>query len=285
MAQPTAWCNLAVIALTAYCSYQGFTRPAFVERYIFCPEYILRDKQYYRLVSSSLLHADWMHLLFNMYSLYSFGGAIEHIFGYATFLIIYFAGVVGGDLVSLYLHRNHDYRALGASGGVCGIIFACIFLLPGTGVRIFLIPVTIPAYIYAIMFMAWSYFGIRRQRGNIGHDAHLGGAIIGLLAATALHPKIVPENPVLYTIVMSLAIVLFVCIYKFPLHRPCARTFSAAHFREKIARARSHHQQISRQKDEETIDRLLEKVSRSGLDSLTRQERKKLREISKRKNQ
>jgi membrane associated rhomboid family serine protease len=147
-----------------------------------------------------------------MYSLYSFGAAVELFFGPGTFLAIYLASIVGGNLLALLLHRNEDYYALGASGGVCGVIFACIFLVPGSSVQLFFIPVNIPAYVYAVLFMLFSYYGIRAQRGNIGHDAHLGGAIIGLLTATALQPSIIRQNPVLYPVVMSLAILLFVLL-------------------------------------------------------------------------
>jgi len=225
-----------------------------------------------------------MHLLFNMYSLYSFGSVIEHIFGFPTFLAIYFAGIVGGSGLSLWLHRMHDYRALGASGGVCGIIFACIFLVPGSSVRIFLLPIDIPAYVYAVVFMAGSYFGIRRQRSNIGHDAHLGGAIIGLLTTTALQPWIVRQNPVLYAVVMSLAIVLFVLLYVHSADLQNKRAFEPARLREKISQIMAQRQNESRQRDNASIDRLLEKISRSGINSLTRRERRKLRELSRRRN-
>jgi membrane associated rhomboid family serine protease len=210
MNQPTAITNIIIIALTAFFSYRGFINPLFLRQFLFSTRSILAGRQYYRLVSSSVLHADWVHLIFNMYSLYSFGAAVELFFGPGTFLAIYLASIVGGNLLALLLHRNEDYYALGASGGVCGVIFACIFLVPGSSVQLFFIPVNIPAYVYAILFMLFSYYGIRAQRGNIGHDAHLGGAIIGLLTATALYPSIIRQNPILYPVVMSLAILLLV---------------------------------------------------------------------------
>ncbi len=217
MNEPLALTNLAVVALTVYFSYRGFVDPSFLRRHLFSTRSILDNRQYYRLLSSGVLHADWMHLIFNMFSLYSFGSAVELLFGRVTFLATYLAGIVGGNILALVLHRNDDYRALGASGGVCGIIFACIFLLPGTSVQLFLIPIPIPAYIYAVLFMLFSYYGIRSKRGNIGHDAHLGGAIIGLITATLLHPSIVPNNPVLYPVVMLLAVSLLAFLYINPI--------------------------------------------------------------------
>ncbi|MBN2018973.1 MAG: rhomboid family intramembrane serine protease [Sedimentisphaerales bacterium] len=210
---PLAITNIIIIALTAYTSYQGFVNSSFLNQYIFYNRAILDNREYYRLLSGGFLHADWTHLIFNMFSLYSFGSAIELLYGRLMFLAIYLAGIVGGSVLALLLHRKEPYRALGASGGVCGVIFACIFLLPGTSVELFLIPIPIPAYIYAIGFILFSYYGMQTQLGNIGHDAHLGGAIIGLLTATALHPSIVSENPLLYGAVMLLAVSLMAFLY------------------------------------------------------------------------
>jgi membrane associated rhomboid family serine protease len=283
MNEPIAPLNLAIIGLTVYCSYKGFTSRLFLEHYLFSPEPILRYKQFYRLVSSGFLHADWAHLLFNMASLYSFGSQVELLFGPIRFLAIYFASILGGNLLSLILHRNHEYRALGASGGVCGIIFACIFLFPGTAIRFFLVPIAIPAHIYAVVFMLGSYFGIRSQRGNIGHDAHLGGAIIGLGTTTVLAPSTVSQNPFLYTVIMALSIVLFLFLYKYPVGMHRQEHPNVIKFPGKRLRKQLRKEQTDRLKDEKALDRLLNKVSELGIDALTNQERKQLKKISKRK--
>src|SRR6185295_16048982 len=119
------------------------------------------------------------HLVMNMISLYLFGGMMESFLGPGKFLLIYFASIVGGSLLSLWLHRNHDYRALGASGGVCGMIFSFIALFPGgTILAHFFFPM--PAWVYGILFLIGSFVRMRRHADNIGHDAHIGGAVIGL---------------------------------------------------------------------------------------------------------
>jgi len=284
MNEPRAIITLLVLGVTGYVSYRGFGSAQFVEAYIFCPVRILRDKQYHRLVTSGFLHADWMHLLFNMFSLYSFGRNIELIYGRHEFLLIYFSAILGGSVLSLYLHRHHDYRALGASGGVCGIIFASIFLLPGGGVEFILLPISIPAWLYAILFILISFSGMRSQSSNIGHDAHLGGALVGLAVATLLHPQIITHCPVLYPTVVVVSVALLVYAYRLPFNRQTSCPSTRQHWQRVWTKAKTKAAERSRQSDEETLDRLLDKISQSGMQSLSRSERAKLTAISKRRN-
>jgi membrane associated rhomboid family serine protease len=273
--------NIIIIAITAFFSYAGFTNSSFFHRYLFSTQSILGRKEYYRLITSGLLHADWTHLIFNMYSLYSFGSIVEILYGRATFLAIYLSGILGGSIVALLLHWKSEYEAIGASGGVCGIIFACIFLLPGTSVQLFLIPIGIPSYIYAVIFMMGSYYGIKTGKDNIGHDAHLGGAIIGLLTATAIHPSIVPANPVLYPVVLVLAAVIFALIYR----RPAAyRPMNLWNDLRSIGSLFRRRKRDFRD-DDAQLERLLKKVSDKGINGLSRREKKLLETISARKRQ
>jgi len=179
-------CTYLIILGTCVFSYLGFKSSAVEDKYIFNPESILAWKEYYRLVTSGFLHSGWNHLILNMLSLYWFGGPIESEFGKANFLLVYFGAIIGGNLLSLYVHRHHDYRAYGASGGVCGLIFAHILMFPGRRFLIYLLPIWVPGWLYGIGFMILSFYAMRGNKGNIGHDAHLGGAIVGFLIATAL---------------------------------------------------------------------------------------------------
>jgi membrane associated rhomboid family serine protease len=284
MNEPLTIGTLVVVGLTTLASWRGFRDPMFLERHVFSPPQILRDRQYYRLLTSGLLHANWPHLLFNMFSLYSFGSAIELYFGIGPLLLIYLAGIVGGGGLSLWLHRHHPYRALGASGGVCGIIFASIFLLPGGRVHVLPLPLAIPAHVYAVLFMLASYYGLRSQRGNIAHDAHLGGAIIGLLAATAMYPHIAGDSPVLYAVVVGISLALLVTLHRRPLYMP-REGWLAEKSRATRRRRRQPVGPPERARDEQTLDRLLEKISRSGLNSLTRDEHEQLRRLSQKLRQ
>lgn len=220
MNEPFASCNSLVIVATCLVSFFGFNQRGIEEKYIFHPPSILAGKEYYRLITAGFLHGGWSHLLWNMVSLYFFGNVIELVFGKADFLLIYFGAILGGSLLSLYVHRHHEYLAYGASGGVCGVIFAHILLLPGAGVCMYFIPIPVPGWLYAIGFLAGSFLALRQGRDNVGHDAHLGGAIIGLLIAAALHPQAVQYNWKLFLIVLMASIALLVYLWVNPFFCP-----------------------------------------------------------------
>ncbi|HLP77421.1 MAG TPA: rhomboid family intramembrane serine protease, partial [Candidatus Paceibacterota bacterium] len=227
----------------------------------------------YRLVTSAFLHADVQHLLFNMTTLLLFGAQLEPIYGAGRLLLIYFSSITGGSLLSLYLHRHHQYLALGASGGTCGIVFASIFLLPGGEIGSLLLPFTIPSWLYAILFLVYEFHGARTQRSNIGHDAHLGGAIVGLLVTTALYPQIVRWSPYLYASVMVLSVAMLIHFWKNSMNLPLSAFFGEVFGKSRINKAKSQARQ-------EEIDRILDKVNRLGLMSLSEAEKKILRQAS-----
>jgi membrane associated rhomboid family serine protease len=271
MSEPIAICNLLVIGLTCLVSWHGFRSQLFEEKYIFEPRAILAGKQYYRLVTSACLHSGWGHLFLNMLSLYWFGGPIELRFGPATFLLIYFGAIVGGDLLSLYVHRNHEYRSYGASGGTCGIIFAYLLLFPGAAIYQFPIPVPVPGWLYAIGFMVGSFFAMKAHRDNIGHDAHLGGAIVGLLIAAAAQPELARANLRILLIVSSAAIVLLIYLWMNPLFLPVNSFFGPYSKTKKQVKKLPTYKREALQ-----IDEILEKISSKGMDSLSPEEREVL---------
>jgi hypothetical protein len=211
-----------------------------------------------------------------MVSLYLFGPSLETVFGPRLFLLVYFGSIIGGNLLSLYVHRHHEYRAYGASGGVCGIIFAYIVLFPGARIADFLLPVSIPGWLYAILFIAVSFLAMKdNNRGNIGHDAHLGGAIVGLLVAAALEPKVARANWKILLIVVGAALLLLLYLWLNPLFLPVHSFFGPGLRRKAIARDAP-----SPQREAPRIDTLLEKVSKQGMDSLSEEERAFLHGVS-----
>lgn len=274
---PEPICTYLIIALTVWVSYLGFRSLALEEKYIFNPEYILAGKEFHRLVTSAFLHADWVHLFFNMYSLYAFGRWIESYYGRGEFLVIYFGSIVGGSLLSLYLHRHHVYRAYGASGGVCGVIFAYMLLFPGSKLRMFYLPFGIPAWLYAIGFIIYSFYGMKENnRGNVGHDAHLGGAILGLLIAAGLRPEAVRDNPRIFFIVFVPAVLLALYLWRNPMFRPLA-----AIIRAPFATKKSRLAALPKYKRENLeMDAILDKISKKGINSLTSEEKALLDQVS-----
>lgn len=200
---------LVLIAITAISSIQGFSNMRFFDRYKFNVGAILgHTKQWDRLISSAFLHGDYMHLIFNMLTLYFFSDIIIEAFSTWQFLLIYFAAVIGGGLLSLWMHRNdYYYSAIGASGGVVGILFASIAIAPQIGIAFFFIPIPIPGWIFAIIYLAYSIYGMQTQVGNIGHEAHLGGAVIGLALAILFAPQLLLING-LYIGIMVIPLII-----------------------------------------------------------------------------
>ncbi len=259
--------TLVSIVVTVLVSLRGFKDYGFRERLIFDPHAILVRKEYHRLVSSALLHLNPNHLFGNMLTLYFFGSPIEETQGAATFGLIYLVSILGGDFLSLWMHRSHEYRSLGASGGVCGILFAYVLLFPGSSIFLFFVPIPIPGYVYAVGYLAYSFAAMKRGVGNIGHDAHIGGSISGLLVAALLYPASVKNSPLLFAILATMGMLMVLYFWKNPLMLPL-RSFFASRV--------SHTTKETPRERRERIDTILEKVSEKGIHSLSKKERKLL---------
>lgn len=184
---------LIIIAVTAIISFYAFNNIQIFEKYKFNVAAIQQRKEYIRLISAGFLHADMMHLLFNMMTLYFFGPIVIEVFGEIGFLIVYFGSIILGNLFSLYLYKKQGwYSAIGASGGVSGVLFAAIAMIPSLGIYFFFIPIPIPGFIFGLLYFGYSVYMMLNpsQHDNIGHAAHLGGAFFGLAYAVALQPEV-----------------------------------------------------------------------------------------------
>ena len=143
------------------------------------------------MLSSGFLHLDFSHLLFNMLTLYFFADIVIFSVGYIKFLIIYIASLLVGNLLSFYFHKNElHYSAIGASGAVSGVLYSAILLYPDMSLYLFFIPIPIPAWLFGILYLLYSIYGMKKQLGNIGHDAHFGGAIAGYILTLVFVPDI-----------------------------------------------------------------------------------------------
>lgn len=268
---------ILIIANVAF-SYKGLTNASFFEAYKFEVDRILVNKDYKRLITSAFLHVSWMHLIFNMFSLYAFSGSIEGYLGGIKFLIIYFASLLGGDLLSLIVHRNHpDYSSVGASGAICGIMFASVALFPGMSIGFLGLPVSIPAWLFSILFIAFSIYGIKSGKDNIGHEAHLGGALVGMTVALLMQPSAFSEN---YVTILIIAVPTIVFIYLI-ISSPHILFIDNFYFKK-----HQHYYSVDHKYNEEKnnakkeIDKILDKISRSGIESLTSKEKANLKEYS-----
>ena len=193
--------TLIIIVVTAVISLMAWNNPALMSRWILNPYQVAQRGQYYRLITSGFLHADWGHLIFNMLSLYFFGGFIEQVFGAlfggngAIYLIgFYLVGILVSDIPSFLKHRsNPGYNSLGASGGVSAVIFAAILFRPLTPIYFYFIPIGIPGFIFGALYLAYSYYESRRASTNVNHDAHFYGALFGILFMIVVYPAVLPQ--------------------------------------------------------------------------------------------
>ncbi len=180
--------TLIIIIITGLVSYTAFTNGEIMDKMIFYPPAISRDKQWYRFFSNGLLHADFGHLLFNMLSLYMFGELVEDKFkeifndkGTLLYLIMYITALAVCLLPTYFDNKdNYHYRSLGASGAVSAVVFAGIFLYPLNEIGLFFIPPIIPGFIFAPIYLFISAYLSKRGGDHINHSAHIWGSIYGV---------------------------------------------------------------------------------------------------------
>lgn len=187
--------TLAIIVITTGISLYAMNQREILYRLMMNPYMVTQRGQYYRLVSSGFIHKDHVHLLFNMLSLYFFGPNLEYIFsiifgslGPVYFVTLYILGVIVSDLPTVIKHRNNPaYNSLGASGAVSAVIFACILFDPLANLYLYF-AIPIKGFIFAAIYLIYSYVSAKRSRDGINHDAHLYGALFGIVFCIVLYP-------------------------------------------------------------------------------------------------
>ncbi|GJM35984.1 MAG: hypothetical protein DHS20C18_49850 [Saprospiraceae bacterium] len=258
-------------------SYKGFKDTYFFEQYLFDVDKILIEGEYKRMVTSGFLHGGLWHLIFNLIALLSFSGEVEFLLGPFQYIVIYFGSLVGGNLLALYLHRNHgDYRAVGASGAVSGIVFSFVVMSPNSSISFIFLPIEITSWVFALLFVAVSVIGIKFQRDNIGHEAHLGGAIIGVLITIGLKFSVLRDHPWVVAAILIPSILFLGLIVRNPAILMVEKYWGETVDNIKLG-IKKKPDRIS---PEEELDVLLEKIRKNGLKSLSDKERKRLDELS-----
>ena len=200
---------IILIVANVLISLKGFSDAAFFDRYKFQVQKILGGEKI-RMLTSGFLHVDWLHLGFNMYALYLFGKVVDSSFGTLNFVLIYFASLIAGSMYSLYQHKRVPYySAVGASGAVSGVIFSSIMLYPGMELIMLPIPIPIPGYVFGVGYLLYSIYGMKNQVGNVGHSAHLGGAIGGYLITLLLRPSVITNHTIMIGVMALIIAGLF----------------------------------------------------------------------------
>lgn len=163
--------------------------PSIIEHSVLRPHWLVRRREYPTLITSAFVHADLAHLLFNAFTFWAFAFALERAIGSKMFIALYFAGLLASDAGTVFKHR-HDpaYRTLGASGAILAVLFASIVYFPGASIFILPIPVPIPAPVFAVGYLVYTWVASRQRGGRINHDAHLSGAIAGIVFVALTDP-------------------------------------------------------------------------------------------------
>ncbi|WKN30026.1 rhomboid family intramembrane serine protease [Porifericola rhodea] len=191
--------TIILIAVSVAASFYAWNKPEVMYKWIFNPYSVYTKKEYWRFITSGFIHQDYMHLFFNMFTLYFFGSVIEqyytYLFGDTTGIIMYvgmfLVAIVVSDIATYIKHRNDpSYNSLGASGGVAAVVFSSIMFDPTGKIYIFaLLPV--PGFILGALFLLYSYQRSKQIRDRINHDAHLYGALFGLLFTIIIEPNVI----------------------------------------------------------------------------------------------
>lgn len=186
--------TILIIGINIIVSLKGFNDFSFFEKHKFNIGGVRRGEQI-RMIASGFLHVDEMHLFFNMFTLYFFADEVIGYLGSVNFLLVYFGSLIVGNLLSFYFHKNeYHYSAVGASGAVTGVLYSAILLNPDMKLYMMFIPIAIPAYLFGIGYLLYSIYGMKNRVGNIGHDAHFGGAIGGYVITLILATWLFKEN-------------------------------------------------------------------------------------------
>jgi len=202
--------TIAIIVANVIISLKGFNDFSFFEKYKFNIAGIRKGEKI-RMFSSGFLHADFSHLLFNMITLYFFANVVIISLGVVKFILIYLASLVFGNLLSFFFHKEEfHYSAIGASGAVMGILYSAILFDPNAMLIVFVIPMK--AWIFGILFLLFSIYGMKKSIGNIGHDAHFGGAIAGYVLTIAFAPYLLDTHLWIVTLLAVPIVLLFILI-------------------------------------------------------------------------
>lgn len=197
------YASYVLIAIMGIVSLIGFNNLAFRDKYLFIPYNVNHNKEWYRFFSHPFLHGDWMHLFFNAYTFYNFGPFFEQYLqsmygdtmGRLFFWVFIFVSMYASASISFFRHKdNPNYRSLGFSGVVSAVLFAVIMIYPMAELGFMFIPVPIPAWLFGGIYLAFEIYADRNKRTAIAHDAHIAGAVFGIIFILITNIELVIAN-------------------------------------------------------------------------------------------
>jgi membrane associated rhomboid family serine protease len=201
--------TIIIIAINVIISFKGFKDREFFEKYKFNIGDIKAGSKH-QIFTSGFLHVDTSHLFVNMLTLYFFANVVIYDLGSIGFIIVYLASLILGNLLSYFFHKNDlSYNAVGASGAVMGILYSAILLRPDMMLGLFFI-IPVPAYVFGIGYLFYTIYGMKKSIGNIGHDAHFGGAVGGFILTLVLAPWIFEQHLMMVLLLAIPIVILFV---------------------------------------------------------------------------
>lgn len=181
-----------IFIFTLITSIYAFNDHQLFGKFMLHPYTVSKGRNIYTLLTSGLIHADWMHLFFNMFTFYFFAFGLEKMVGHWQFALIYIGSLILSDIPSVIKHKdNYSYHSLGASGAISGMLFSYILFNPTSLIGVMFIPV--PAVLFGVLYLFYSWYMAKRGMDNIGHDAHFFGALTGLIFTIILVPGIIPH--------------------------------------------------------------------------------------------
>lgn len=183
-----------IFVFTIITSIYAFNDPNLFGKFMLHPYSVSRRYKVYTLITSGLIHADWMHLIFNMMTFFFFAFRLEAMIGSWQFGLVYFMGLILSDIPSVIKHKNDMwYNSLGASGAISAVLFSYILFQPFSSMMIFPLPIPIWAIIFGPLYLVYCVYASRQSRDNINHDAHFFGALAGLIVTVLIVPGTIPH--------------------------------------------------------------------------------------------
>ncbi|GAA4319565.1 rhomboid family intramembrane serine protease [Flaviaesturariibacter amylovorans] len=270
--------GLGLLIATFIVTYQGLRHTLLMERYQFWVDGVRVHRDYKRLFTSIFLHMSWGHFVLNVLGIFFIGGMMEATLGPVAFALLYLASGVGGNALLLWLKRYEPgYTTMGATGAISGVLFAAVALFPQSTMMLVFIPMK--AWFFGLAFMILTIWGIRSGRGGVAYEAHLGGALAGMMIGLLLQPQALTANWIYITAVTVPALVFLYIAARKPQLLHVDLFPSSGRQPARVLNLEDRYNSDKKIRQEE-IDRILDKIHRKGMGGLTARERQLLKEYS-----